>query len=357
MVDERIKKLADILVNYSIKVNKGDVIVISFGVDAAGLALECFKLVLQKGAKPLAKPYLPRFGHAYYKHAPDEVLQAFPKIAMFEAENVQGHIQIDVDYNTREMSNIDPKKMTMRRKSSEKVSNFIVNQDNWILCGYPTSAMAQEAEMSLEEYEAFFFDAVLADWEAASKKQNVLEKVMNEGKEVHITGEGTDLRFSIAGKKAKKCDGHRNMPDGEVFTEPVKNSVNGTIVYDFPCVYSGRVVEGVKLVFKDGKVIEATATKNEEFLKEMLAMDEGASYLGEFGVGVNFGIQNFTKDILFDEKIGGTIHLALGRSYEETGGENKSALHWDMIKDLRKKGKLLIDGKVIQKDGKFQIEM
>jgi len=340
----------------SIKIKKGNTILITFGYESRELALACYKKILQKGAVAIPRCHLPGFGYSYYKYATDEILKRFPKIAMFEAKNIQGVIHLDTEYNTREMSNVDPKRMAMRRKASEKVSDYVVDKDNWVLCGYPTQAMAQEAEMSLEEYEDFFFHAVLQDWKKESKRQEVLQKILEKAEKVHIIGEGTDLKFSIKGKHAKKCDGTRNMPDGEVFTEPVKGSVHGKIHYTFPAIYGGREVEDIKLEFKNGKVVKASAKKNEKFLKEMLKMDAGASYIGEFGVGVNYGIQKYTKDILFDEKIGGTIHLALGRAYKETGGENKSALHWDMIKDLRKNGELWIDGKLIQKNGKFKIK-
>jgi len=184
-----------------------------------------------------------------------------------------------------------------------------------------------------------------------------LKKILDKAKHVRITSPDTDLEFSIKDRKAIKCDGHRNIPDGEVFIAPVKKTVNGYISYSFPAIKSGKEVDGIKLKFKNGKVVKASATKNEKFLKEMINMDKGSCYIGEFGIGMNYGIKKFIKQILFDEKIGGTIHLALGMAYKEGGGKNESALHWDMIKDLRKKGELYIDGKLIQKNGKFTFKL
>jgi aminopeptidase len=247
--------------------------------------------------------------------------------------------------------------MADRRKVTKPISELILKKDNWVILEYPTNALAQDAEMSLEEYQDFVFDACNIDWSAIEKKQTKLKEVFDKGEEVHILGEDTDLTFSIKGRTANKCYGTRNMPDGEVFLAPVDDSANGHIKYTFPVIYMGKEVDGVKLWFENGKVIKATAEKNEEFLKEMIAMDEGASRLGEFGIGMNYNIQKFTKQILFDEKIGGTIHLALGMAYKEGGGVNESALHWDMIKDLRKGGKIILDGKTVQENGKFTFDL
>jgi len=357
VVDPRIKRLADILVNYSIKIKPGAIIEISCGPEAKDLAVECHNLVLKKGGLPRVKVALPEIGYWYYKLADKNQLEAFPKISMMEAENTDGHISIGAEYNTKEFSNIDPKKMMTRSKVTRKISDFIVDQDNWVICEYPTNALAQDAEMSLPEFEDFCFGATNLDWAKESKKQDKIQKLLEKTEKVRIIGEETDLTFSIKGKNAVKCDGKRNMPDGEVFTEPVKHSVNGHIRYSFPAIKGGKEVDGIRLWFKNGKVVKAAAEKNEDYLKTMIKMDEGSSYIGEFGIGVNFGIKRFIKEILFDEKIGGTIHLALGRAYKETGGENKSALHWDMIKDLRKNGELYFDGKLVQKHGKFTFDL
>jgi aminopeptidase len=209
--------------------------------------------------------------------------------------------------------------------------------------------------MSLEEFEDFVYNATLEDWNKISKEEDKLKEILDKGTEVQILGKNTDIKFSIEGRGAIKGDGENNMPCGELFIAPQEKTTSGKIEFSFPAIQGGRLVEGVKLEFENGKVTKASATKNEDYLKEMLEMDSGAKYLGEFGIGFNYNIKQFVKNILFDEKIGGTIHLALGRAYKEGGGVNESALHWDIIKDLREEGKILIDGKVIQEKGKFLI--
>jgi aminopeptidase len=355
-MDPRITKLAEIVVNYSIKVQEGDTIIIQGGLESKDLILECSRLILQKGAIPRTKIILPDQHYTYYKHVKEKQLKKLSKIDLFEARNSEGYILIKDMINPRELSNVDPKKIAMTFKKSEPLKNIRLKQDNWVIVGFPTISGAQEASMSLKEFQDFVFGTTNLDWEKEGKKQEKLKRVVDKGKQVRILGKETDLTFSIKNMTGIICKGERNMPDGEVFTAPVVKSVNGTIYYEFPAIYNGREVTGVKLTFKDGKVVKATAEKNEEYLKQMITMDKGSSYLGEFGIGTNFGINRFIKSILFDEKIGGTIHLALGSAYEECGkGGNKSALHWDMIKDLRNSGKFLIDGKVILKNGKFLI--
>lgn len=354
-MDPRIRKLAEILTNYSIKIKKGDKIRLCFDSEAEELALECYKNILKKGAFPVVHASMPGFSRAYYEIASEEQLKAFPELTDYEVKRCQGMINLGGEYNTKEFSTTSPKKLALRRKVTEKISDFITDQNNWVIAEFPTNALAQDAEMSLEEFEEFVYSATNVDWAEESKKQDKLKKVLDEGSVVRIIGKNTDLTFSIKGRQGIKCDGKRNMPDGEVFIAPVETTTNGFIEYSFPAIYNGKEVSGIKLKFKNGAVVEATAEKNEDFLKEMIDIDKGARYLGEFGIGLNFGIKKFVKQILFDEKIGGTIHLALGRAYNEGGGKNASALHWDMIKDLRKEGKVLIDGKVIMEKGTFKI--
>jgi aminopeptidase len=357
MVDPRVAKAAEILVNYSARVKKGDYVQILAEPAAEDLALEVYRLILKKGAYPAMRLSLPGQSYIYYKNASDEQLKKFPDIAFYEIKKTNAVIYIGAPSNTKELSNIDPKKISVRQSVLKKLSDYRVEKTNWILFDYPTDAYAQDAEMSLEEFRDFVYRATNVDWEKESKKQDRLKAILDKGKNVRILGKETDIRFSIAGKKSVKCDGKHNMPDGEVYTEPVKNSVNGHIYYEFPAVHGGREVCGVRLVFKDGKVVKATAEKNQDFLINMLDTDAGSRYVGEFGIGVNYNIDRFIKNTLFDEKIGGTIHLALGRAYKDTGGENNSAIHWDMIKDLRNGGEVYIDGKLIEKDGKFTFKL
>jgi len=357
MVDSRHAKFAAMLTDYCVKIKKGDVVQLSFGFEAKELALEVYKRIVKKGAFPRAHADLPGFGYSFYKLATDEQLKTFPKITEFEAKNTDAWISIGTEYNTREFSNIDPKKLSLRQRTTKKISDIVVGSDNWVICEYPTNALAQEADMSLEEFEDFVYGACLQDWFIEERRQKTLQKLMDKTNDVRILHKDTDIRFSIKGKKAVKCCGKRNMPDGEVFTEPVKNSINGFITFTYPAIYNGREVDGVRLEFRNGKVVKATAVKNQEFLNQMLDTDAGSRFVGEFGVGVNYGIKKFIKNILFDEKIGGTVHLALGKAYKETGGENNSAVHWDMIKELRDGGQLFFDGKLVQKNGKFLFKM
>ena len=357
MTDPRAKRLAGILTDYSIRIKKGDIIELSFGVEAKELALVCYKNILKKGAFPVVHVSVPGFGYTYYKLATDEQLKAFPKIAMYETKVAAGSITIGTQHNTKELTNIYPGKMAMRSRAVKPVHDLAVKKNNWVYCEYPTNALAQEAEMSLEEFEDFVYKACLKNWKEEAKKQTKLQQMLNKAELVRIVGENTDLTFSIKGRQGIKCCGTRNMPDGEVFVAPVETSTHGHIQFSYPALKSGREVDGIYLEFKKGAVVKAKATKNEKFLKEMINTDKGSRYLGEFGIGVNYDIKNFIKHILFDEKIGGTIHLALGMAYPEGGGKNKSAIHWDMIKDLRRGGKLFIDGKLIQKNGKFTFKL
>lgn len=354
MQDPRIKKTAEILVNYSNEVKKGDKVVIDAPYEAAPLVREIYKLCIQKGAYPRVNIGIPGLTKIYYDNASKEQLDHFPELALQEAKYGDVFFSIGAPTNTRELSNVDPKKIATRSKITNSISEEILKK-RWVLFYYPTSAQAQEADMSLEEFENFVYSATIQDWNKISKEEDKLKKILDKGKEVRIMGKNTDISFSIEGREAVKGDGKNNMPCGEVFIAPQEKSTQGCIEYSFPAIRAGREVDKIKLKFKDGKVIEATAVKGENYLKECLEMDAGAKYLGEFGIGFNLNIKKFVKNILFDEKISGSIHLALGRAYKEGGGTNESALHWDMIKDLRTEGKIIVDEKVIQEKGKFLI--
>lgn len=356
MADPRVSKLASILVNHSIAVKKGDVVMISSSSELAKpLVLEVYKEVMKAGGNPLTSIAFEETANLFYSMATDAQIDNFPKIRMFEAKNIDCIVNIRASVNKKSLSNIDPKRISARSKVLRPISEEIVNNKRWILCNYPTNGLAQEADMSLEEYEDFLYGATNVDWNKVKQKEMKLKNALDKANEVRIVGKDTDLKMSIRGRKAIPCYGERNMPDGEVFLSPVEDSAEGYIYYEMPAIYQGREVLGIRLKFSKGKVVDASADKNEEFLITMLDTDKGARFLGELGVGVNYGIQKFSKDILFDEKIGGTVHLAVGRSYEEAGGKNISAVHWDMIKDLRQGGALYLDGKAIQKNGRFLI--
>lgn len=352
---DRIKRLAEILVDHSIGVKKGEVIKLNFGYEASDLAHECYKLIIQRGATARTNVMVPGFAYTFYKHATDEQLERIPKIGMYEAKNVDAVISIGTEYNTREFTNIDPKKVAKRSKAAKKVSDVYINRDRWVFCEFPTHSLAQDAEMSLEEFEDLFYKASIRDWKKERQKQEKIRKFLDKGKQVRLVAADTDISFSIEGRTSVVSYGLHNLPDGEVYIAPVEDTVEGFIKYTYPAIRSGREVDGVYLEFEKGKVVTARAKKNEAFLKEMIKIDKGASYLGEFGIGTNYNIKDFVKQIIFDEKMGGTIHLALGMAYKKGGGKNESALHWDMIKDLRKGGEIQVDGKVIQRNGKLLI--
>jgi aminopeptidase len=357
MVDPRVKKLADILANYSVKIKKGDIIDLNAGVEAQDLVLEICKIILKKGATPKLNVQMPGFAYTFFKYAPKNVLEQYPKIAEFNAKNTAGSIGIGTEYNTKELTHIDAKKLAARRKITHPISEIHLKKNNWVICQYPTHSLAQDAEMSLEEYENFVYKATNLDWAKESKKQDKLKRIVDKGNRVRIKGKDTDISFSIKGRQGIKCDGHRNMPDGEVFVAPVETDIEGHIAYSYPGIRFGKEVSGIRLWFKKGKVVKFKADKNEDMLRAAINTDAGSKSLGEFGIGTNFGIKKFSKQILFDEKIGGTIHLALGMAYKEGGGKNSSAIHWDMIKDLRDGGEFWIDDKLIQKNGKFTFKL
>lgn len=354
-MDERIKKVADILVNYSTKVKAKEKVVINADREATELALECYKLCLMKGAYPKIEMSVPGMTYIYYKYANKDQLEKFPNIVLEELKETKVVIYLGASENTKELSGIDSNKVAARRKVLRPIQEYRVNNTRWCIFDYPTNALAQDAEMSLTEFEDFVYGSTIKDWAKEKKKMEKLQKLCDKTDKVRIVGKETELTFSIKGRHAVIGDGSCNMPDGEVFTSVVEGTTNGKIYYEFPAIYGGREVEEVRLTFKNGIVVDATAKKNQEYLLKMLDMDPGARIIGEFGIGQNYGITKFVKQILFDEKIGGTIHLALGSAYKECRGKNESALHWDMIKELRVDGAVYFDGKLVMKNGKWLI--
>ncbi|MCU0642296.1 MAG: aminopeptidase [archaeon] len=356
-IDLRTRALAKLLVTHSLDVKPNENVVISGGVEAQEFIITLYKEIILKGAHPVLRVHFPGISHFFYKHAKKHQVEKFPEVFDYTVKNSQKYIGINTDSNPKELTNCDPKKITARQKIVKPISDYIVNEKDKIrrcTVGFPCPAYAQEAEMSLTEYEDFVFSACLQDWKKLGKK---IDKILNrfkKGKNVHLIGENVDLRFRIHGSKAVADKGEENMPGGEIFMAPVRESMNGWIKFEYPALKLGKEVTGISLKFENGKVIEAKADKNEEFLKEMLATDENASYVGEFGIGMNPKITRFTKDLLFDEKIGGTIHLALGFAYKDNGGGNDSAIHWDIVKDM-KKARIILDGEVIQEEGVWKI--
>ncbi len=366
MRDARIIKLAEVLVNYSIGVKPGQLVRISGPPVATPLVVELFRAVLQAGGHPLVKMSPEETGEILIRQGSDAQLQYLNPISKFEAETIDCSIGIWAEENTRAMSGADPARMGLAAAARKPLSKLFLDRAasgslRWSGTQFPCQASAQDAEMSLAEYEDFVFNAGLlnhpdpiASWKQVSEKQQRLTDFLNDKSDYHVVAaNGTDIRMSVANRRWINCDGHENFPDGEVFTGPVLDSANGIIQFSFPAVHHGREVQDARLKFKDGKVIEASASKGEDFLISMLDMDPGARFLGECAIGTNFGITRYTRNTLFDEKIGGTVHFAIGAGYPETGNTNESGLHWDMVVDLRKGGFIEIDEQKINVDGRF----
>jgi aminopeptidase len=359
MQDPRIQNLASILVHYSLGVKAGMTIGVGTTTAAEPLALALYETLVRAGAFPAMQVTPPGLSEILYRCGKPRHFAETTAYQRAVVRHVDATIRIQAETNTRGLSSTDPRKQATLSKTMRPLSNVLLKKP-WVLTLFPTDAYAQDAEMSLREFEDYVYGAAYADedkplraWRALRDGQARLIRRLKGADEIRIVGPGTDLRLSVKGRRFINSAGTHNVPSGEVFTGPIEDSAEGTIQYDFPVCHGGREIDGIRLVFRKGVVVEASATKNEAFLKAMLDMDPGARRLGELGIGTNRKIQRFIRNILFDEKIGGTVHLALGKSYPETGGRNRSALHWDMIKDLRRGGRILVDGKPFQRDGQF----
>lgn len=355
-LDLRTRKLAKLVVNYSVFVKPGEKVIISGGSESIPFLVELYKEIILQKAHPIVKVGLPDVTDFFYKYATKEQINRFPDEWMDTVKKAQKYIGIDTELNTKQLTNCDSRKIIERGKVTHQISDYICDEKEKIrrcTTAYPVIALAQEAEMSLTDYENFVYSACLQDWKKLGKEIENIRRVFEKGKKVHLKGEGVDLKFSIEGKNCIADKGEENMPGGEVFMAPIRESLNGWIKFDYPAIRSGKEVSDIFLRFENGKVIESSASKNEDFLKQMLNTDENSKYVGEFGIGCNPKVNKFTKNLLFDEKIGGTIHLALGSAYKENGGGNDSAIHWDIVKDM-KKARIILDEKVIQENGKWK---
>lgn len=351
-------RLACVMVDHSVKIKKEEHVLIVTDDLGLPLAKVVYSEVLKRGAFPLIEISTSGLSYTFYSQAnewqiayvPDEVIRTKYKWA-------DAFVRIVADENLRELAGIDATKLTTRAKLMRPYSEIMLKK-RWVLTYYPTPAMAQEAGMSLSEMRDFYFNSCLVDYDKMQKRLKKIEKVMDQGKMIHMVGKQTDLWVSIAGRLAQECSAQCNIPDGECFLAPVTNGVNGEVYFEFPTLAYGHEVSGVRLEFKDGKVINASAERGDEALQKMLNTDEGARYLGEFAIGANFRITRGMLNTLFDEKIGGTVHMALGMAYKDKrgGGENESGIHWDIVKDMRLPGSvLMIDGRIVLKEGKLLV--
>lgn len=361
------QKYAKVIVEYSTDVKKGDLVVISSEVQAQPLILAVYEEVLKKGAYPVLKLGIEGQKEIYFKTASEEQLSYIDPLTELEYDKADKFIVIGAPYNTKNLAKIQPERLAKRSAATERLSSKMLKRASegslsWVICDFPTNALAQEAKMSIFDYEEFLLNACylhlddpVLKWKEIGEKQQVLVEKLNKVKKLHIIGEKTDLTLSVEGRKWVNCCGSNNFPDGEVFTSPVEDSAEGEIYFDFPAIYRGNESQGIHVRFEKGKVVKATAEKGEDFLLKMIGMDEGSKFLGEIAFGTNEMIQDVTGNILFDEKIGGSIHLALGASYPEAGGKNKSGLHWDIIKNMKENSKVYADDRLIYENGKFLI--
>jgi aminopeptidase len=366
MSDARVQKLAQVLVHYSLGIQPGHKMAMRGPVNALPLLYAVYSEAVRAGAIVTYRITDPNFEELLLKEGSLEQLQYLPPNMMLEVEDSDAVLSIWSEANTKQFSNIDPERLAIRKKTTSPTSRRLMQRYSegtlrWSGTLYPTESHAQDANMSLRDYQDFVYSAGLlnepdpiAAWQRVHDQQQRIVDFLNTCKHIRIVAPDTDIEYSCAGRTWINCDGKENFPDGEVFTGPVENSVNGHVRFTYPSVYNSREAEDVRLTFKEGKVIKASAERGQDFLDAMLNMDAGARILGEAAFGLNYGIDRFTRNILFDEKIGGTMHMALGASYPETGAKNDSSLHWDMVCDLRQ-GEVYADGELCYKEGKFII--
>jgi aminopeptidase len=367
MQDIRIERWAHTLVHYCLYVQAGETVAIRATPLASPLVEAVFRELLRVGAYPLPLIELESFEEMLLKEGNDNQLSMPDPVLRRMAEDIDAQLSIGSRSNTRSMSGVDPSRLAKLRQAYRHVTQVLRKREQekkyrWATTLYPTAAYAQDAEMSLYDFEEFVFDVCflndvdpIARWKEVSVEQQRLVDWLVGRKRVHILGDGTDLRLSIEDRVFINSDGRRNFPSGEFFTGPVENSAEGMIAFDVPASYGGHTIENVRLVFHEGRVVEASAMQGQDFLGEMLELDSGARYLGEFAFGNNARVIRAIRNTLFDEKMGGTVHLALGASYPETGGVNQSTLHWDMVCDLRHSGEVWVDDVLFLKDGKIEV--
>jgi aminopeptidase len=356
------EKYAQLLVRYCLDVQAGENVCLSVATPALPMARALTREVLRAGGNPVLRLGYPEFTEDVLELAPESYFEAEPTLALTEIRQIQAWLRVAAPENSRGLQNADKAKLSRLAKRGRPVQNVRLNETKWCGTLYPTASGAQDAGTSLDDYERFVYGAMflfagdpVAEWEKVRDMQSKLIERLKEADEVHIKAEGTDLKLKVGGRTWVNSDGHHNMPSGEVFTGPLEDSAHGVITYTVPSAVNGVEVENIRVTFEHGKAVEAKAEKGDDLLQSQLQADAGARFLGELGIGTNANIQIPSKSILFDEKIGGTVHLALGRSYPETSGVNESAIHWDMICDLRQGGAIYLDGELFQENGQFKV--
>jgi aminopeptidase len=355
MTDPRYTKLARLLTGYSMKLKKGDKVLLDMIDVPDEFTVELMRAARDSGATPLVEVRHTRINREILQGTNAEHASLVRDLELFRMKKVQAYVAIRGAANSCEASDVPSDRMVLYSKTLRPVLNYRVNRTRWVVLRWPTPSMAQGANMSTEAFENFYFDVCTMDYGKMSKAMRPLTRRMQKADRVHLKGPGTDLKFSIKGIGAKPCDGQLNIPDGEVFSCPVRDSVNGVISYNAPTVYSGTRFENIKLTFKQGRIVEATGSDTRK-LNEILDTDAGARYVGEFAIGFNPYILNPMGDILFDEKIAGSLHFTPGQAYELCDNGNRSAVHWDMVLIQRPEwggGEIWFDDELIRKDGQF----
>jgi aminopeptidase len=359
--DAATARWASLLVDYCLRVEPGETVALSSSIIAQPLVEACFKAIVRHGGHPLLRLELPGLHEFFLENAGEDQLTFLPPHALYEAQQVTARIRIAAENDIHSMKGVDPRRQAAFDRARDPIRQA-ARHGRWVLTQYPTAAYAEAAGMTLADYEGFVTRAMFLDrdqpqaaWEELGKRQAGLVEFMSGVKTIRIEAPGTDLSLSVAGRTWINSDGRRNMPSGEIFTGPAEESAQGCLSCGFPVCRDGREIAGINLEIRDGKVCSARASGGEEYLHAMLDLDAGARRLGELGLGLNGGIDRFTGSILYDEKIGGTVHLALGQSYPETGGTNQSALHWDLIVDTRTDGQITADGRVVMQNGQWLV--
>ena len=359
-------KYAKLLVNYCLEIKAGERLFISSTTLAEPLVREVYREALSKGSHVEIDLAFRGMNRIFYENAQDDQLDYIPTLKSEAMNHFDAYLAIRAPFNLKEDQSVDPQKRSKRSKALSSLSEAYFERTaskalKRSLCQYPTQASAQEADMSLEEYQTFVFNACnLYDddpqqaWLERRASQQKIVDFLNKKDQIRYVGEGTDISFSVKDRIWINSDGQTNMPSGEVFTGPIEDSVNGKVHFSYPAIFMGKEVQGITLHVKDGMVEDWSANRGKDILDEVFKID-GARYFGEVAIGTNYNIQQATKNILFDEKIGGTIHMAVGQSYKQTGAKNTSSIHWDMIADMKQGGQIFADDEKIYENGSFLI--
>lgn len=353
-MDSRIVEHARIITEWSTEVKKGDRVLIRATPDSHDFVVALYKQITSRGGIPITLLNTDEMSRAFFDGADDDTIKTAPDHYEALLEKVDVMIAVRSPSNTKAMANVDSKKVIQRSVAMKKVQDLSLSK-RWCLTVHPTTALAQQANMSMSEYQEFVYGATLLDWKEESKMLFKMKEHLERHKDIRFTGPETDLYASTEGRIWIASDGKHNMPSGEVFTAPVEDTVEGRIYFDIPFMQQGKVIEGVRLTFEKGEVVDFSAEKSEATLKEIIKIDEGSRRLGEMAIGTNRGIKQYTLNMLFDEKIGDTIHCALGRAYKDNNGTNESAVHVDMIKTMLD-GEITAGDEVIYSKGKYFYE-